>query len=71
MTVREKKRLTIVDLPEGGRALNAPPVLVASTHTVDYCCGTCGVVLLHADSGQVHSLLIRCSQCGTVNSTEN
>ena len=52
------------------RAVSAPPILVASTHTVDYCCGSCGAVLLHADVGQVHGLLIHCTWCGSYNSTD-
>ena len=50
--------------------LTAPPVLVASTHTIDYCCGNCSTVLLHAEEDQVHSLLIKCAICGCSNTTE-
>jgi hypothetical protein len=70
MGARKRENLTVVELPKGRRAVSAPPVLVASTHTVDYCCGSCGAVLLHADVAQVHGLLIHCTCCGSYNSTE-
>ena len=70
MDARKRKNLTVVELPKGRRAVNAPPILVASAHTVDYCCGNCGAVLLHADVGQVYNLLIHCSWCGNYNSTD-
>src|SRR5664279_4805132 len=68
MVIRKLAHLTIVELPDGGHAVDAPPVLVASTHTVDYCCGSCGIVLMHAEDQQVHSLLIHCTVCGSYNS---
>ena len=55
--------------PASGIVLNAPPVLIASNHSVDYACERCSTVLLHAEEGQVHGVLIRCTQCGTYNST--
>ena len=48
----------------------APPVLKASDHSVDYTCGRCGTILLHAEENQVHGLLIRCTSCGSYNSTD-
>jgi predicted RNA-binding Zn-ribbon protein involved in translation (DUF1610 family) len=50
--------------------LDAPPVLVASEHSVDYTCGHCGTILLHAEEGQVRGVLLRCANCGSYNSTE-
>jgi predicted RNA-binding Zn-ribbon protein involved in translation (DUF1610 family) len=50
--------------------LKAPPVLKASEHSVDFTCGRCGAVLLHADEGQVHGILIRCTNCESYNSTD-
>jgi predicted RNA-binding Zn-ribbon protein involved in translation (DUF1610 family) len=69
MTEREKRPLKVVQTPRVGHVLNAPPILIASTHTIDFTCGHCGAVLLHADDGQVHGLLIRCSDCGSYNTT--
>ena len=45
-------------------------MLVASEHSVDYICGRCAAVLLHADEGQIHGVLIRCAKCGSYNLTE-
>jgi len=64
--------LTVIgELPEGLKALDAPPVLVASRHTIDYCCGSCGAILMHAEIGQVFGVLIHCMACGHYNATEN
>ena len=69
MTAR-KIPLTLVTAPAIGVVLEAPPVLMASEHSVDYTCGHCDTVLLHADEGQVHGILIRCTKCGSYNSTD-
>ena len=61
MSERKKKALKIVVAPRVGAILEAPPALIASTHTVDYTCGYCGGVLIHAEEGQVHGLIIRCT----------
>jgi len=70
MSERKKKALKIIVAPRVGAFLQAPPALTASTPTVDYTCGYCGTVLMHADEGQVHSLKIRCTSCGSYNATE-
>src|SRR5688572_12777456 len=51
--------LKVIDAPRTGPVVNAPPALIASTHTIDYCCGYCGTVLMHAKSDQVFNLQIR------------
>jgi predicted RNA-binding Zn-ribbon protein involved in translation (DUF1610 family) len=61
--------LTVVPAPPIGHVLDAPPVLKASEHSVDYACGRCGTTLLHAEEGQVHGLLIHCTKCGSYNTT--
>jgi DNA-directed RNA polymerase subunit RPC12/RpoP len=61
--------LTLVIAPALGVVLEAPPVLIASERSVDYTCGRCATVLLHADEGQVHGVLIRCTNCGSYNAT--
>jgi hypothetical protein len=71
MPEHKKKPLTVVSAPPTGHVLHAPPVLVASTHTVDYTCGHCGAVLMHAEEGQVYGLLIRCASCGSYNATSD
>jgi hypothetical protein len=71
MTSRYKTiSLKAVTAPAIGIVLNAPPVLIASDHSVDYACDRSGTTLLHAEEDQVHGVLIRCTQCGTYNSTD-
>jgi predicted RNA-binding Zn-ribbon protein involved in translation (DUF1610 family) len=65
-----KISLKVVHAPPVGVVLDAPPVLVASEHSVDYACGHCGTVLLHAEEGQIRGVLHRCASCGSYNSTE-
>jgi len=62
--------LKIVIAPAIGVVLEAPPVLMASEHSVDNTCGRYAAVLLHADKDQVHGVLIRCTKCGSYNSTD-
>ena len=57
--------------PGIGHVMEAPPVLVASDHSVDFTCGKCGTILLHARDHQVYNLLIHCKKCGSYNMTEN
>jgi predicted RNA-binding Zn-ribbon protein involved in translation (DUF1610 family) len=61
--------LKVVCAPKTGIVLNAPPTLIASEHAVDYTCGHCDVILLHAEENQIHGVLIRCAQCGSYNAT--
>jgi DNA-directed RNA polymerase subunit RPC12/RpoP len=69
MTTR-KISLKVVHAPATGIVLDAPPVLNASDHSVDYTCGRCGTTLLHAEENQVHGVLLRCANCGSYNSTD-
>ena len=64
-----KINLKVITAPATGIVLDAPPVLRASEHSIDFTCGRCGIILLHADAYQVHGVLIRCSACGSYNST--
>jgi hypothetical protein len=68
----EKKRirLRVIKPPALGPVVSAPPVLNASDHTVEYTCGHCDAALLHAEPDQVHSLTIRCINCGCYNRTD-
>jgi DNA-directed RNA polymerase subunit RPC12/RpoP len=66
-----KISLTIVPVPSVVHSVDAPPTIVASDHSVDYTCGTCGTVLLHAEERQIFGLTIHCTQCGSYNSTDN
>jgi predicted RNA-binding Zn-ribbon protein involved in translation (DUF1610 family) len=62
--------LRVVSAPPVGVVLEAPPVLIASENSVDYACGGCGIILMHANEGQVHGVFIRCTNCGSHNSME-
>ena len=62
--------LKVVTAPPTGIVLDAPPVLVASDQSVDYACGRCSTILLHAEEGQVRGFLIRCTKCGSYNSMD-
>src|SRR3954451_3607974 len=68
MTISTVK-LTVISAPAIGHILEAPPALTASDNSLDYTCGRCGTILLHADDDQVYGLLIRCSNCGSYNKT--
>jgi hypothetical protein len=52
-----------------GRTVHAPPILVASSHTIDFLCGNRGTILMHAEDDQVHGLFIHCTQCEACNAT--
>jgi DNA-directed RNA polymerase subunit RPC12/RpoP len=65
-----KINLKVVKAPSIGHVLPAPPALKASDQSVDYTCGRCGTILLHPEEGQVHGLLIHCTNCGSYNSTD-
>jgi DNA-directed RNA polymerase subunit RPC12/RpoP len=65
-----KVSLKAVSAPFIGHVLDAPPVLIASDHSVDYTCGQCATILLHASHDQVYGLVIRCRECGSYNLTE-
>ncbi len=66
----QKIALKVIVAPGTGHVVEAPPVLCASNHSVDYTCGSCGTILLHADESQIYGLLIRCKNCGSYNATE-
>ena len=72
--VLPRRRLPLFVVPASETSkrpvVSAPPLLDASSHTIDYVCGHCGTVLMHAEEGQVHNLLIHCLACGSYNSTE-
>jgi hypothetical protein len=71
MTPRHQIRLKTISGPGRNGLVSAPPVLDASDHTNDFICARCGVVLMHAEEGQVHNLAILCTGCGSYNSTDS
>jgi hypothetical protein len=62
-------RLKLLFPPFVGRAIDVPPILNASDHTVDFVCGACEAVLMYAEHGQVHNVTIHCVICGSYNTT--
>ncbi|MPZ40905.1 MAG: hypothetical protein GEU95_23200 [Rhizobiales bacterium] len=67
----QKIKLKTVVAPGIGVVVSAPPVLNATDHTVEHTCGRCDATLLHAEAGQVHNLIIRCTLCGSYNTTDS
>ena len=57
-----QRRLRVVEAKGIENSVNAPPILYASSHTIDFVCGNRGTVLRHAENDQVHGLLIHCTQ---------
>jgi hypothetical protein len=53
-----KISLKVVHAPKTGIVLDAPPELIASDRSVEYTCGHCGTILLHAEEGQIHGVLL-------------
>ena len=70
MSVKKRVPLRVIPAPAVGHIVSAPPTLMASSHTVEYTCGRCGVVLLHAEEEQIHGVLIQCKECGSYNATD-
>jgi DNA-directed RNA polymerase subunit RPC12/RpoP len=66
----KRQALKLVDAPAQGAVVTAPPIITTSSHSVDYCCAHCGTTLLHSEPGQINNLVIRCTQCGSYNSTD-
>jgi predicted RNA-binding Zn-ribbon protein involved in translation (DUF1610 family) len=63
------RKLRVVEATGLEHTVDAPPILVASSHTIDFLCGNCGTILMHAEDDQVHGLFIHCTQCGACNAT--
>jgi DNA-directed RNA polymerase subunit RPC12/RpoP len=65
MTIRVFK-LKVVAAPATGCAIQAPPPITVSVsaNTNHYLCGSCGTLLVIADNGQVHGLVVQCRECG-------
>jgi hypothetical protein len=70
MTATRKISLGTITGPGRKALVSSPPLLNASDDEVGFSCWRCGVVLLHAEEGQVHNLAILCTGCGAYNSTD-
>jgi predicted RNA-binding Zn-ribbon protein involved in translation (DUF1610 family) len=69
MNAHTRASLTLLTPPFVGGAIDVPPVLNASDHTVEFVCGACGAVLMYGEHGQVHNVTIHCLACGSYNTT--
>jgi predicted RNA-binding Zn-ribbon protein involved in translation (DUF1610 family) len=69
MNAHTRTSLRLLVPPVVGHSIDAPPVLNASDHTIDFVCGMCGAVLMHGEHGQVHNVTIHCVACGCYNTT--
>ena len=69
MNAHPRANLTLIVPPFVGHSIDAPPILNASDHTIDFICGMCGEVLMHAEHSQVHNVTIHCLACGSYNTT--
>ena len=53
----------------GGASANAYKVF--GTHnSIDYACGHCDTIFMHADQDQINNLVIYCTLCGSYNTTD-
>ena len=64
------KTLKVVPAPLIEVVPRAPPALELPNPTVEFTCGNCGAVLMHADEEKVYPLVVLCSSCGSYNSTD-
>ena len=65
-----QKTLKVVPAPLVEALPSAPPALELPNPTVEFTCGNCGAVLMHADEEKVYPLMILCISCGSYNSTD-
>jgi predicted RNA-binding Zn-ribbon protein involved in translation (DUF1610 family) len=70
MTARLQICLKPIRGPGHNGLVSAPPILNAGDNAINFICAKCGVVLMHAEEGQVHNLAILCTGCGSYNSTD-
>jgi hypothetical protein len=59
--------LKLVDAPDAGRALQAPPTIILAADGPRYRCGSCGTVLAIAEIGALKGFAVHCGVCGRYN----
>jgi DNA-directed RNA polymerase subunit RPC12/RpoP len=69
MTIRTFS-LKVITAPAIGYAIQAPPPIAVSANTNHYLCGHCDTLLVIADAGQLHGLVVRCRECGHYNAVD-
>jgi hypothetical protein len=72
MSTKDNPRVALkhIPTPDARHTVGAPPVLCASMRTIDDTCGKYGTVLMHAEDGRVHNLVIHGIVCGSYNATD-
>jgi hypothetical protein len=66
-----KHTLRVVRRPVGDHEARGSHIVDDSLHRVDFVCGGCGTLLMHAEEGHVEGVLIHCTQCGACNITDD
>ena len=66
----ERKRVPLKLSPARCAVLVAPLATADIHQRTDFVCGFCKAVLLRAEVGHEHNLLILCTQCGSYNTTD-
>lgn len=59
--------LKLIDAPNAGQALQAPPTIILATDGPRYRCGRCGTVLAIAEIGTLKGFTVHCGVCGRYN----
>ena len=59
--------LRVVEAPQGGSAMRAPPPVVLTAGGARYRCGRCGTVLAIAELGALKGFVIHCTSCDRYN----
>jgi len=59
--------LRLVDAPQDGQAMQAPPTVVLTPDGARYRCGRCGTVLVVAEFGALKDFVIHCRRCDRYN----
>jgi hypothetical protein len=59
--------LKVVEAPNIGEAMQAPPTIVVTADGTRYRCGRCGRVLVIAEFGALKDFVIRCTSCHSYN----
>src|SRR5262249_17451375 len=64
------RELKVIESPQTGQVISAPPPIVASDQSNHYLCGHCGTLLVVAEDDQLHGLVVRCRECGSHNAVD-
>jgi hypothetical protein len=65
-----RQLLRLVKSPKFDQPPNMPSASDASSDSIDFHCGNCGILLIRANKGQVHGAFIHCTECGACNTSD-